>query len=247
MEKAAITSVGALALVVASVGVASAQGYPNRGDEVVVERPSSVDAPNGALELGIEAGYVQGFGTLDRGRGVDLAEATDEGVGAALNFGWRVHPHAAVLMYGGFQQFRGDDILGDGSGGTDVRGLTTGVMGSFHFGPHERIDPFVNAGTGYRMLWTLPAGGGNDVLTHGFQLARLDVGFDVRVSESVALGPVVGGDLTYFVWNNPEGPTGNVVIDDRRVHTFFRAGLQGRFDIGGSRRGDIDTFEVGRR
>lgn len=64
------------------------------------------------------------------------------------------------------------------------------------------------------------------------------IGADYRVSEAVALGPVIGVDLTMFTTQHFPG-TGNTVEavggDNLTVTPFFFAGLAGRFDIGKER------------
>lgn len=119
--------------------------------------------------------------------------------------------------------------------------------GKLHVRPYDRIDPWVGLGTGYRMLWIVPEGPGNNVLHHGLELVRAKVGLDIRVSRDVALGPVIGGGVNLFLWRNPEGPVGNTVIPDKKVSTFLFAGVQGRFDIGGQRVERTSTVQIGQR
>ena len=68
---------------------------------------------------------------------------------------------------------------------------------------------WLSFGAGYRFLSEEPAGPNNNLLVHGFQLARAKVGIDVRVSDSVAIAPTLGGDVDMFLWRNPEGRVGN--------------------------------------
>ena len=64
---------------------------------------------------------------------------------------------------------------------------------------------------------------------------------------ATVLGPMVGADVNLFVARNPEGPAGDVVIQDKKVSTFLFAGVQGRFDVGGSRIEKSGTVQMGSR
>jgi hypothetical protein len=85
------------------------------------------------------------------------------------------------------------------------------------------------------MLWATGANDVPDTLWHGFQFAKLDVGMDLRSSEDFAIGPTIGVDLSQFMWRNPTGDAENQEIEGKRVVPFVYGGLQGRFDIGGTR------------
>lgn len=191
-------------------------------------------APRSAFEIGLNTGYTQGFGSI--ADGLPVGRVADAGIGFGLDLAYRVSPMFSIGLAGQFQEFSPDTKI---KAGTDVRGVTTTLLSTVHFSPYDTLDPFVQIGAGYRMLWTLPPGKNNDVLTHGFQLAKLNLGLDVRVSKDVALGPMVGADLNLFLWTNPEGSVGNRKIEDTSISTYIYAGLQGRFDIGGTREAKI--------
>jgi outer membrane protein OmpA-like peptidoglycan-associated protein len=116
------------------------------------------------------------------------------------------------------------------------RGLAANLGATYHFEPVVRGDPWLRLGTGYRMVWENdPTGAsGATVLRHGFELLTAKVGYDVRVSEDVALAPVVGADLDMFLWEDPSNGNSHA-LSSAQVGTFVYAGLQGRFDIGGTR------------
>jgi outer membrane protein OmpA-like peptidoglycan-associated protein len=163
------------------------------------------------------------------------------GIGLGVELGYRLSPHWSVGAGGQYHESNADDRLGSGA---RVRGGTAGLLGTYHFTPYERIDPYLTLGTGYRFLWQLPPGGQNNELTHGIEIAKAQLGADLRVSKNVAIGPMVGADVNVFMWNNPEGNRGNVALGERRLSTFGYAGLQGRFDIGGAREGATERVSV---
>jgi outer membrane protein W len=214
---------GALACVVSST--ASAQQF--EGETTYMRR--GVAAPRNAFEIGVDTGYTQGFGNIQRNLGV--GDRADAGIAFGLDMGWRASPVFYLGAHGDYQSYNADDRLSEG---TSMRGVATSIQADFHLAPYTRVDPWLGIGAGYRLLWTSPDGPDNNLLTHGFQLAKLRVGADIRVTDSVAVGPMIGADINMFVWNKPEGRP-NVEIDGKRVSTFIYAGLQGRFDLGGER------------
>lgn len=216
-----------------------------------MERPTymtaPVRAPRNAFEIGVSTGYTQGFGNITENEEIPGAETrlrdlSGPGIGVGLDLAWRATPAFSLGVHGQYQELSVDDRPG---ADMDVRGMTSSLVGTFHLAPYQRVDPFVGIGAGYRMLWTEQAGAGNDVLSHGFQLAKVNLGFDMRLSDSVAIAPTIGADLNMFVWQNPEGSAGDERIEDMGLNTFIYAGVLGRFDLGGAR--DAELREVGRR
>ena len=188
-----------------------------------------VRAPSHALELKVGTGYTQGFGTIAPGRGIDNVAGAGLGVGAEIDY--RLSRPWSLGVEGQFQEF-------NNAQNSWARGLAANIGGTYHFEPVLRGDPWVRLGTGYRLLWESDPSGLPRVvvLRHGFDLVTAKVGYDVRVSEDVALGPVLGADLDMFVWEAPSNAP-YTAMSNPQVGTFIYAGLQGRFDIGGTRDG----------
>ncbi len=200
---------------------------PETGDTLQTE--TVVLAPERAFEIGVQGGYTQPFGELTNDRNFnDLAEA---GGSVGVELGWRFSPYVSLSGLGTFHE----QVVADSFGGADIRGGAMTLQGTFHFRPYDRVDPYFSYGAGYRLLWINPNGENNDAFTHGFQLGRLAFGIDFRVSNDVALGPVVGADVNLFLWEKLEAESGNNRFDDPRPSTFLFAGLSGRFDVGGDR------------
>jgi hypothetical protein len=113
---------------------------------------------------------------------------------------------------------------------TKVYSAATGVQADVHFIPagHE-FDPWLSLSTGWRGYWAHTDQGTSSM--QGMELAKLQIGVDYRVDESLALSPVVGVDLSsFFTQSTPAAETfHNISKPD--VNTFVFAGLQGRFDI----------------
>ena len=234
-----IWGIGAISVAVACsiAGTASAQ-------EALGSAPRPLGAPTDAFEIDVNTGYTQGVGAISGRRGGAIADVARGGIGVGLGLGYRATPELAVGVTGQYQELA---PAATQAVGTRVRGTAIGLEGKVHFLPYERVDPWLSLGAGYRLLWTAPPGPGNNVLQHGFQLAHGQLGLDVRVSPDIALGPVIGGDVNLFTARNPEGPGGDTVIPDRKVSTFLFAGVQGRFDVGGSRAAKTGTVQVGSR
>ncbi|MGK3960529.1 hypothetical protein WMF38_46670 [Sorangium sp. So ce118] len=227
---------GALAVLCASV--ASAQDYEGEVPPSYLRSP--LRAPGNALEIGVSVGYAQGFGDIGSERRLRDLSGPGAGVGVAL--GYRAVPGVGLGLTSSYEQYM---ARGPERRGTDLRGMMVGAEASFHLAPFDRIDPVISLGGGYRALWTAAPGRASDTVTHGIELARLQAVLDVRMSDSVALGPSLGGGLNLFLWENTGASTRAREVPGRRVNTFVFAGLQGRFDVGGQRVREV--FPIARR
>lgn len=206
--------------------------------------PRPLGAPIDAVEIDVSTGYTQGFGGMSGGPRGAVSDVARGGIGVGLGLGYRATPELAVGVTGQYQELTPAETQ---ARGTRVRGAALGFEGKVHFLPYERVDPWLSLGAGYRLLWIAPEGPGNNVLQHGFELARAQLGLDVRVSRDIALGPVIGGDVNLFTARNPEGPAGDTMVPEKTVSTFLFAGVQGRFNVGGSRVEKTGTIQMGSR
>jgi hypothetical protein len=189
-----------------------------------------VAAPANALEIGVATGYTQGVGPI--GGGMQHVEDISKAGGAVeLDALYRINPTFAVGAYGSFSKYATGDHI-DGS--DDVLGATAGIQAAAHLRPDRSVDPWVSLGTGWRGLWLSPSSGKNTSL-QGLELARLQVGVDYRVSEDVAIAPVIGGSLNLFVSQDSAMTTQYTEIADKKVNFIGFAGIAGRFDLGGKR------------
>ncbi len=188
-----------------------------------------IRAPKNAFELGVNTGYTQGFGVVSRGRTVGgIAGA---GFGAGIDLGYRATPGFSI---GAAAQYQGFSAAGTLPAGTMVRGGSVDLQATFHSSPYSRVDPYVTVGGGYRALWEVPTGTAPTIMTHGFELGKVQVGVDLRTNEAIAISPVVGAGVDMFVWQNAEGAE-TARIRGRGVSGFVFAGVEGRFDLGGAR------------
>lgn len=216
---------GAVALAPA-IALAQTAAQPAARERSEPREPRSYPAPSNALEITAGTGYTQGLGMIREG--LSVPDVATSGVGFDLGIGYRMSPRVGLLAAGQYQALTPER-------GNHARGLTTSVAAQFHFAPTRVLDPWLELGAGYRFLWETPAAPGPTLLTHGIQLARARVGLDVRASEVLALGPVVGADLNMFLFQDVPGQPTN--ISDPRLNTFVFAGVQGRFDVGGTATG----------
>lgn len=237
MRTIGIMSVG----LVASLGAFGLAGVAQAQDADTTPRldRTEVLAPRRAFEIGVEGGYTQPFGEL--ADNVAIGDVADAGGAVGLNVGYRFTPRWALSLYGQFHESSVSSNIPN-NGDVDVRGLSTGMMGTFHVRPYKVVDPYVSLGAGYRAFFIAQQRGLNETI-HGFQAVRGVVGVDFRVSEDVALGPLVGADLNVFVADAVENRS-NSSIDSPRPSTFLFAGLAGKFDIGGKRVADDADLPV---
>jgi len=186
-----------------------------------VQTTNVIPAPKNAFELQVGTGYTQGFGNLKSGTG--LPSVVSPGVAVDLGLGYRIDQHWMVGWQGEYAELTAERT-------NTARAFTSGVAVQYHLNPIRRADPWVEAGVGYRVLIEDSSNGPN-LYTHGLQPARVRAGIDFRVDKAVALGPVIGGDMTVFLFQ--DFPNVQTNISNPTVSTFVFAGLQGRFDIGG--------------
>jgi hypothetical protein len=203
-------------------------------DNDSLESTSSFDhhvaAPTNALELGVAGGYAQGVGPI--GSGMQHVDDISKAGGAVeLSAMYRINPTFAVGAYGSLSTYANGDRISDQ---TDLLGATAGIQAAAHLRPDRSVDPWVTLGTGWRGLWLSPDSGKNTSL-QGLELARLQVGVDYRVSDDVAIAPVIGGSLNMFVSQDSPMTANYTEITDKKVNFIGFAGLAGRFDIGGKR------------
>jgi len=184
-----------------------------------------IPAPNRALELKIGSGYTQGIGMILPGTGMPSIAGPGIGVNADLDY--RSTPHTSVGVAGQYQEFQ------NGRQNSAARGLAGTLGVTYHASPMLRGDPWARLGVGYRMLWSVdPVAGGPTTLIHGFDLAALDLGYDIRLSQGVAIAPMIGADVNLFLWEAASGT--NTALSSAQVAMFVFGGLQGRFDAGGT-------------
>jgi hypothetical protein len=188
---------------------------------------SPVPAPSRAFELQLSGGYTQGFGSIFPNHSItDVAGA---GLGLTAAVGYRYNPHVSFEVEGQYQAYSSENA------GT-AQGLDLNVGVTLHGAPYRRGDPFLRLATGYRWLWL------NDTVTgplgfntlnssigfSGWDIINARIGYDIRSSGGVAWAPVVGANLQSFIWAN------SVALSTVQFGAFVYAGLQARFDAGGT-------------
>jgi hypothetical protein len=213
----------ALSLLVPAVAAAESESSATSFDH-------EVPAVRNAFELGVAAGYSQGGGKLGGQMG-DLEDVAGAGAAVELDVGYRIIPQLSVGAYGTLSTYQEGDLIDTD---TNVIGATAGIQAAWHFRPDMSIDPWVSLGTGWKGLWLDPQNGETTSL-QGLELARLQLGVDYRVSDSIAIAPVIGGSLGMFVSEDSPMTADHTEIQDKKVNFVGFAGLSGRFDLGGTR------------
>lgn len=189
-----------------------------------------VEAPRNALELGVGAQYSQGMGRLSARHGDTVRSIAGAGATGEVNVGWRFTPHFSMGVYGTGSQFDANDRL---PSGTNVRGMTAGIQANYHFNPFRAMDPWVGIGGGWRGLWVVPERGAVTA-RQGLDIARLQIGADYRIAPELAIGPVIGADVSMFLSEKFPQET-MAPINGPRLNLFVSAGLAGRFDLLGQK------------
>ncbi|SRR5579883_509870 len=185
-----------------------------------------IPAPTNALELKVGTEYTQGFGMIAPGQ--SIGDTAGPGFGVHVDADYRAAPAWSLGLQGEYQEFATERD-------TAARGFVGNLGVTAHLAPYVRGDPWLRLATGYRFLWQVDPPGAPTTLLHGFELAKATIGYDIRVSREVALAPQVGGDVNLFVWREQNGT--NTALSTAQWGTFVFAGLQGRFDAGGTSAG----------
>lgn len=184
------------------------------------------DGP-GPLELGVAIGYTRGHGAAAGGMMPELQDLAGNGGTVRVDVGWRIDPRWMVGTYTEVGR------LAAGKQGTDgMTSVAAGIQGQLHLAPAGRVDLWIGVGTGWRGLWL-----DHEVGTHvmqGIDLARVQVGLDYRVSERLAVAPVVGLSVTELLSEKRPGASGYSDVEDRKTGHFLFAGVSGRFDVLGA-------------
>ena len=224
MKISMMTAVAAFAMGSTTfAGVASAQDKDQASD---AKGEHSLAPATNAVELTLGTGYAQGFGKIASDQ-LSLTDVGQAGGAVEAGVGYRIIPQLTLGVYGSGGMFGRTDSV---ASSTDIYTATAGVKADWHFLPAgQQLDPWVSLGSGWRGYWVHSDQGTTS--TQGWEIAKLEVGLDYRVAQAVAIGPVVGADVsTFFTQSTPSSSAFNN-ISDPKASTFVFAGLQGRFDI----------------
>jgi hypothetical protein len=219
------------AVAFAVVGYALTAGSIALAEDSVTVSSSAPTQSSGlynALEIGLGVGYTQGVG--DVGNGLPkLTDTAGAGASAELDVGWRINPSWLVGVYGTAATFTTGSAVVNAH---NIWSSTAGVQGNYHFLPGESLDPWIGLGAGWRGYW-INRQEGTDV-RHGLDIARLQVGVDVPVTNTISISPFVGATATIMLTGERAGETAFTNIQNPNVNVFFNAGVMGRFDLLGS-------------
>lgn len=187
-------------------------------------RDTYVRAPTGGLELGFGTGTATTVG--DIGDQMDAGDTIGTAAQLEVQVGSRLTPHFGLAFY-----TNGQALTTGSSNGRDVYTAAAGVIATFHARPFDNIDPYISVGTGLRALMIDDDGLSLGV---GVELARVQLGADFRLTESFAIGPVIGASASlYGAIRTPDRDFAE--LDDKGVNWTLSAGVAGRFNAFGKR------------
>jgi hypothetical protein len=226
---AALAGVGTWGATAHAQGNAAAPAYYNAPP--VTTNPAKeerfmyqqVPAPVNAFELKVNAGYTQGFGKAAPNAG--MPNVAGGGVNGTIDLDYRMNPWVSFGIQGEYQEFTSRE-------NSNARGFVGNLGVTGHLSPLFRGDPYARIGVGYRQLWSVNPTNAPTTAYMGIELAKLSLGYDIRLSPGVAIAPQIGADVNLFIWQNQASST--TTLDSVTVATFIYAGLQGRFDMGGT-------------
>jgi hypothetical protein len=182
-----------------------------------------------ALELTLATSFSQGTGELG-GNLPAVKDVAASGVGLEGSIGWRINPNLMIGAYGSVAGFGDRDNSDNG-----VVTLAAGLKADWHFQPAAAWDPWVSLGTGVKFMGI--EDGEDDRALTGFEIAKVQLGVDYRLSPTFAIGPVIGASAAMFnsQYDDVESEVA-MEIDDKQLNWTFSAGVMGRFDAFGTTR-----------
>ncbi|KAB2897636.1 MAG: hypothetical protein F9K40_12555 [Kofleriaceae bacterium] len=196
-----------------------------RAETEPVVRDDAMPAISGGIEIVVGVSAAKTVG--DAGGGMDAGDLVGSATEVAFELGRRVTPNLTLGLYSTAQ--------GNAEGSTATRDVYTGAAGleaDFHLRPGFALDPWISVGAGLRGL--LVDEDGYTILV-GAELARVQLGLDLRVNEHIALAPVVGATATlYGAQKTPMADFAE--LTDKGIEWTFSAGVAGRFNVLGTRR-----------
>jgi hypothetical protein len=191
-----------------------------RAQEVSIFASPVESRATNALEIKLGLGSAQGYGKAESA-GPDLGTF---GAGAELAIGWRINRRWMVGAYNSSALYPGQV-----GAGAMTLGVAAGLQATRHFG--SGFGPWVGLGAGWHGYWISHDGARSAY--SGVDLARLQVGWEVPVSPTFSLEPVVGVTLATF---GTQRASRGAAADDRSgsLSVFVLAGALARFDVFGS-------------
>lgn len=207
-------------------GLGAATWSPGAHAEEAAGAPHGLAAPSKAFELQLSTGYTQGFGNISPG--TSIGDVAGGGIGLTVAIGYRATPRFSLELEGQYQQYAP-------ATSNTTNGFNGNIGATFHASPESRGDPWLRLATGWRSIAQHAPSGpvGFPITTantfHGWQVVSARFGYDLRTWDNIAWAPIVGADLQAFFWEN------GAPLAAAQIGTFVYAGVQGRFDAGGSR------------
>jgi hypothetical protein len=191
-------------------------------------------APASALELNLSSAYNQGWGNLTDPQslaGQTIGRQFQDFAGAGVQFevdlGWRASPMFGVGVYSTIAGYTNQTEVS----GTNVRSLTAGIQGQWFIRPFRAFNPWITLGSAYRGVWVVPENIGQ-TSRQGWEIARLQVGTDFRLSNDISVAPYLAGDINVIFGEKLPGGTYRNLSGPPTFATFT-AGVLGRFDMFG--------------
>lgn len=207
---------------------------------VLAQDESPADGPISGFEAGLQTGFGVPFGAIEKDSGSDdvvvdaqLSDLVTGKVPVIVDAGYRINDHVYAGAY--FQYalaMLSDDACPSGAD-CAASVLRYGLEGQYHVRPRERFDPWVGLGLGLETVGTTVSLGGADAegSIDGIEFLHLTGGFDYRVHEKVAIGPVVTFTLSQYTDAEVEaaGRTFGGSIANQALHEWLIVGVRARF------------------
>jgi hypothetical protein len=190
------------------------------------------------FDLGVRAGLGRAFGRFS-GYSDTISSQIDSIAPLALEGMYRLTSDVSV---GVLFQYAPAQLDGNGCGDVGAincsgKQIAIDVMGRYRRRVGGRLAGWAGLGAGYE--WLEMSGNTRDYDHHGFEVARLEAGGDVAVTDRLTVGPLVSLSLARFEWAKDTGDMndpgwqdlGNPTNDKRRWHSWLIVGVRAAITV----------------
>jgi hypothetical protein len=200
--------------------------------------------------FGLPLGHYAAIRTVASFRNTDVNALSDDTYGAIpiwldVGYRWSAHWMFGVYAMAGLvlpKTAETSDPLGGGCpDGLECSafGVRLGLQAQYRFAPGESLDPWLGLGIGYEWIWSdlegevfsIPVDASNDYA--GPDLAHVQGGLDIRVSDSASLGPFLSLSAMRYTSCTAtiSGDTVDCELDEQSWHGWLMLGVRGALEL----------------
>ena len=176
-----------------------------------------------AFQLAFRTGYMAPFGNIDGAPGDSMGNFFSGEVPLTVDIGWKVVPNVLIGAYLGFG-------IGGASGSEAATNTLfcgsasyrVGLEGQYQFLPDGALNPWLGYGLGFEWIGLDCAY--SSASAGGIEFAHFMAGLNVRLSRTIAVGPIVDFSLGEYSTFETTGATPTSGIAGKALHEWLSIG-----------------------